>query len=60
MRLLAAGSTGQGKRPSGWRNMHNSVWVRDDKRRKARAERRRARLDPEAPPGYGYYNGWSW
>jgi len=28
------------------------------KKRKARLERRRAKQDPEAPPGYGRYRGW--
>lgn len=28
------------------------------KRRKARSERRRARLNPECVPGYGRYRGW--
>jgi hypothetical protein len=28
------------------------------KRLKNRAERRRAKQDPEAPPGYGKYRGW--
>lgn len=53
-------SAGQGKMPSGWRNMHRSVWQVYAKRQKNRAERRRARLDPEAPPGYGRYRGWDW
>ena len=28
------------------------------KKRKARIERRRAKSNPETPPGYGRYQGW--
>lgn len=28
------------------------------KRLKARLERRRSKVDPESPPGYGRYRGW--
>lgn len=51
---------GQGKRPLAWIAPHSSASVRYAKRQKNRAERRRARLDPEAPPGYGRYRGWDW
>jgi hypothetical protein len=35
------------------------LWLRVYvKRRKARLERRKARLDPECTPGYGRYRGW--
>ena len=29
------------------------------KKRKARAERRAARIDPEVPPAYTFYNGYN-
>ena len=29
------------------------------KKRKARAERRMAKLEPEIAPGYGHYNGYN-
>lgn len=39
---------------NGW-GLRLRVYV---KRRKAKLERRRARRDPECPPGYGRYKGW--
>lgn len=41
-------------------NRHRSGWKTFLKRCKARSERRRARLDPGANPGYGRYRGWGW
>lgn len=37
---------------------HNPSYHRFLKRAKNRAERRRAKQDPECVPGYGRYHGW--
>lgn len=41
--------------PYAWRKSKYSRWL---KKAKARAERRRAKRNPESVPGYGRYSGW--
>lgn len=43
-----------------WGSRRRSGWKAYLKRRKAKSERRRAKLDPEAAPGHGRYRGWWW
>ena len=38
---------------------NRSKGIRDSKRLKLRAERRKARQNPEKEPTYGRYHGWS-
>lgn len=41
-----------------WAQMRPAKHKQWGKKHKARAERRKARLNPEAPPSYGLYRGW--
>lgn len=41
-----------------WQHNHSKDSAKYAKRSKNRLERRKAKLNPEADPGYGRYSGW--